>query len=223
MALGPFTMTPQRATVCDFSFPLHHENFAIITQRPKLESDISGFLKPFTVQVWLLVLASLLSMGLAMTHVTWAEGSIFGLAAKNKIGRAFLWVICTVTQESSHWLPRKDGGRLLVVTWLLASLVFMSSYSGVLTAMLTLPRVTISIDSLADLVSQSSLPWRLEVGVAMLTYLKESKDEVRQKAYRNMDPPISLLLPERQAVIDGEYAVISDEASMKKAMDLDFR
>lgn len=51
-----------------------------------------------------------------------------------------------------------------MITWLLASLVFMSSYSGILTAMLTLPRVTIPIDSLSDLVAQVKLPWRLEAG-----------------------------------------------------------
>ncbi|XP_071549680.1 uncharacterized protein [Panulirus ornatus] len=58
----------------------------------------------------------------------------------------------------SEWLPQRDGGRLIVTTWLLASLVFMTSYSGILTAMLTLPRVTTSIDSLANQASQSDLP-----------------------------------------------------------------
>lgn len=72
----------------------------------------------------------------------------------------------------SEWLPVNDGGRIVVATWLLASLVFMSSYSGILTAMLTVPRVTIPIDSLADLVAQDDLPWRLESGAMMLTYLE---------------------------------------------------
>ncbi|XP_071548117.1 glutamate receptor ionotropic, kainate glr-3-like [Panulirus ornatus] len=222
MALGPFTMTPQRASVCDFSVPLHHENFAIITPRPKLQSDVLGFIKPFTVQVWLLILTSLLSVATAMGCVVWAEGKIFRHSEKNIVARAFLWVFCTVTQESSHWLPKKDGSRIIVSFWLLASLVFMSSYSGILTAMLTLPRVTVTIDSLADLVSQSALPWRLETGAAILTYLKESKEEVHQKAYRNMGPTIYALLRERQAVAEGKIAVICDETSMKKAMDLDF-
>lgn len=64
---------------------------------------------------------------------------------------------------------------MLVVTWLLASLVFMTSYSGILTAMLTIPRVTIKIDSLADLVAQSDLPWRLEGGAMMFNYFNVSR------------------------------------------------
>lgn len=64
-----------------------------------------------------------------------------------------------------------------MVTWLLASLVFMTCYSGILTAMLTIPRVTINIDSLADLVAQSDLPWRLEGGAMMFNYFNVSRKQ----------------------------------------------
>lgn len=73
---------------------------------------------------------------------------------------------------ATEWLPETDGSRLIVVTWMLASFVFMSSYSGILTAMLTVPRVTIPIDSLQDLVTQTRMPWRLESGSWMLQYFR---------------------------------------------------
>lgn len=82
------------------------------------------------------------------------------------------------TLSGSKWLPRQDGGRVLVATWLLASLVFMSSYSGILTAMITLPRVTIPIDSLADLVAQDELPWKVEGGTSLHQYFKVSGSSV---------------------------------------------
>ena len=69
-------------------------------------------------------------------------------------------------------LPATDGARVVVATWLLASLVFMSSYSGILTAMLTVPRVDIPIDSMRDLVTQTDIPWRLESGSWMLQYFQ---------------------------------------------------
>ena len=47
------------------------------------------------------------------------------------------------------------------------SMVFMSSYEGILVAMLTIPRVMIPIDSLTDLVHQDDLPWRLEYGATV--------------------------------------------------------
>lgn len=83
-----------------------------------------------------------------------------------------------ILPTGSEWMPKKDGGRLIVTTWLLASLVFMSSYGGILKAMLTVPLVAIPIDSLEDLVSQSDLPWRLEANTVMLQYFQVKSEHL---------------------------------------------
>lgn len=51
LALGPFTMTPQRETICDMTLPLATENKAIMVDRPRLRTDMAGFLRPFTQEV----------------------------------------------------------------------------------------------------------------------------------------------------------------------------
>lgn len=51
MAVGPFAVSRARETVCDFSEPVYSENMAILMERPKLQSDLAGFLKPFTPTV----------------------------------------------------------------------------------------------------------------------------------------------------------------------------
>ncbi|XP_071549699.1 glutamate receptor-like [Panulirus ornatus] len=221
-ALGPFTVTPQRETISDFSEPLHNDNVALVTVRPGLESDVAGFLKPFTTKVWLLVLLSLLSISIAMVCIVLAEGKVFHTPTKNIASKVFTWVLQTVTLESSEWLPQRDGGRLIVTTWLLASLVFMTSYSGILTAMLTLPRVTIPIDSLADLVAQSDLPWRLEAGAMTPKYLMESGEPVRQKVVTGMSGTFPDCWAAREAIASGEYAAVCDETTIKMAMSWDF-
>ncbi|XP_042858746.1 uncharacterized protein LOC122244837, partial [Penaeus japonicus] len=267
-ALGPFAVTPQREEACDFSMEVHSDNQAIIMVRPGLQNDLSGFLKPFTFQVWLLILMSFFSIGSAMTWIVRAEGWVFHFPTENVLGKAALWVVQTATQEipsltptiigsgqnlmdglkaisedlkkasghyakgglptdraeifGSEWLPPRDGGRILVATWLLASLVFMSSYSGILTAMLTVPRVTIPIDSLADLVAQSDLPWRLESGAMMLTYLEESQDQVRRRAFNRMSGTIPDCWSGRESIATGKFAAICDETSMRKAISWDF-
>ncbi|KAG7156386.1 Glutamate receptor ionotropic, kainate 4-like 2, partial [Homarus americanus] len=98
----------------------------------------------------------------------------------------------------------------------------MTSYGGILTAMLTVPRVTIPIDSLADLVSQSDLPWRTVSGSFMLTFLEESEYELHQKAHMHQGPTIKTCLAERQNIADGKLAAICDDISMLKAMAEDF-
>lgn len=50
-AIGPFTITPQRETICDMSVPISGANKDIMMERPSLRTDMAGFLKPFTLEV----------------------------------------------------------------------------------------------------------------------------------------------------------------------------
>ncbi|XP_071530510.1 probable glutamate receptor [Panulirus ornatus] len=222
IVLGPSSMSHQRETICDFSDPIVTDDFAILMIRPTLQNDVSGFLKPFAMEVWLLTLMSLMSVILAMTFLERMEGEIYNFTTKNVHSKATMWAIQNLSQESSEWLPRMNGGRLLVVTWLLASLVFMSSYSGILTAMLTLPRIPIPIDSMEDLVAQSDLPWRLEAGSMIYQYFKEATDEVRQKVFVNSDVAAKGCWAARESIASGEFAAICDRTNMKMAMSWDF-
>ncbi|XP_069943792.1 glutamate receptor-like [Cherax quadricarinatus] len=221
-ALGPFAVTPQRANAIDFSVAVHSDNQAIIMTRPTLQNDIAGFLKPFSKEVWILIIMSLLSVSLAMVLLEALEGWIFSITTRKAVPKILMWMLQTLTQENPRWLPKWDGSRLIVITWLLASFVFTSSYSGILTAMLTVPRVTIPIDSLADLVAQSHLPWRLESGAMMLTYLQESEDEVRRKAFTGMSATIPDCWSARQGIASGKFAAICDETTMRKSISWDF-
>ena len=49
--MGPFTITPQRETICDMSVPLSGANKAMMMERPRLRTDMAGFLKAFTLEV----------------------------------------------------------------------------------------------------------------------------------------------------------------------------
>ncbi|XP_053634337.2 probable glutamate receptor [Cherax quadricarinatus] len=221
-AIGPFGVTDLRETVCDFSEPVHSENNAILMVRPTLQNDVSGFLKPFAFEVWLLMLLSLVSVVGAVTLLTdntLAEDKIYSFDSRNTLVKAAMWSLKALTQESSVWLPKS---RLIVITWLLVSYVFASSYSGILTAMLTVPQVSIPIDSLADLVAQSHLPWRLETGSMMFQYFKESNDEVLLKVFRGVSGTFPDCWAAREDVANGKFAAICDKTTMKKAMSWDF-
>ncbi|XP_064111334.1 probable glutamate receptor [Macrobrachium nipponense] len=221
-AMGPFTITPQRETVCNFVLPVHNDNKAILTVRPGLTNDLSGFLKPFAVEVWLMIVLSAIMIGTAMIFVVLNEAEIFELSKQNAVSRSTQWVFSTFAQESSDWIPERNAGRIVMATWLIASFIFMSSYSGILTAMLTLPRVTIPIDSLEDLVAQSKIPWRLEKGSMATQYLMESKDPVRQEVVARSSGFFYDCWKSKEDISTGKFAGICDETTMKKAMSWDF-
>nr|XP_045588543.1 probable glutamate receptor [Procambarus clarkii] len=222
LAIGPFGVTDLRETVCDFSVPVYSENNAILMVRPTLHNDIAGFLKPFVTEIWVLTLVSMLSVVGALTLLVRAEDKIYNLSTSDTLAKTAIWSLKTITQEGAKWLPKKDAGRLIATTWLLASFVFTSCYSGILTAMLTVPRVTIPIDSLADLVAQTHLPWRLEAGSMMYQYFKESGDEVRRKVFRGVSGVFPDCWAAREDIAKGKFAAICDKTTMKKAMSWDF-
>ncbi|KAG7156398.1 Glutamate receptor-like 19 [Homarus americanus] len=223
LAIAPFFVTDQREMVCDFSDPVYIDHQSILMVRPQIQSDLSGFFKPFTSQVWILVLMSLVLVIAAMNSVVRCEARIFHIQHTSTCSKITLWVIKALSQESSEWLPKKDGGRLIVTTWLLASLVFMSSYSGILTAMLTVPRVTIPIDSLEDLVSQTDLPWRLEAASMMYSFFEESEEDIGRKVFAEKVGTFQDCWAARQNIASGEFAAICDSTTMMKAMSWDFR
>ncbi|XP_042206175.1 probable glutamate receptor, partial [Homarus americanus] len=98
-AVGPFGVTPQRETVCDFSHPFFSENNAILMIRPTLQSDMSGFLKPFAMEVWMLTIVSLVTVVLAIALVVKAEANVFNLLSRDTFAQAAMWGVKTLTQE----------------------------------------------------------------------------------------------------------------------------
>ncbi|XP_037792822.1 glutamate receptor 1-like [Penaeus monodon] len=212
-AVGPFTITPERETVCDFSWPVHSDNLALIMVRPGLQNDVSGFLKPFSWVVWLLVMVSVLGIGAAMFGIERGEEKVFSFSEKNLMRKVTQWVLQTLTQESSDWLPRKDGGRLLVSTWL--CVLVSCLYSGILRH----ADVLVTIPSTPGLTSaQDDLPWRLEAGSMMPKFLMESGDPVRQKVVTHSSGTFPDCWAARQAIARGEFAALCDETSMRKSI-----
>ncbi|KAK8404105.1 hypothetical protein O3P69_000278 [Scylla paramamosain] len=212
MALGPFTITPQRETISDMSMPLSSENKAIMVERPRVRTDMAGFLKAFTIEVWLLTMLSIVGISCATMLVVWAQGRIFGRSVRDTVSQTLMWVLKALTQE----------GRVLVTTWLLASLVFMSSYGGILTAMLTVPRVTIPIDSMYDLVAQNDMPWKVEGGSMLYQYFQEATGGARREVFLRSSGTFKDCWEARQDLADGKYAGFCDDVTMIKVMAWDF-
>ena len=59
---------------------------------------------------------------------------------------------------------RKSFVKLLIGVWLLSTFVIMKSYEGNFTALITIPKVEIPIDSVSDLISQDTMPWKIVFG-----------------------------------------------------------
>ncbi|XP_071546453.1 glutamate receptor ionotropic, delta-1-like [Panulirus ornatus] len=160
------TLTWERTYYTDFSAMLMMDDFKITHKRPMLEADLGGFIKPFTLQLWLVVLASLLvtfvlTWGIMIGRsiilhqlrrqaepgeVAPAEGGLLYSAE-----RSILWTYSHLLGQSVAWEPRGACVRVLPGVWLLATLILGSVYRSNLKAMLILPRVRLPFDTLQEL------------------------------------------------------------------------
>ncbi|XP_068209415.1 probable glutamate receptor [Palaemon carinicauda] len=221
-ALGPFGTSYERETVIDFTIPVIHSNLAILSIRPKVQYDIEGILKTFSLEVWLGILFSVVTVSIVLGLVEMTEKMMFNYMCKTDPFQSIMLSVKAITQEGSPWLPERDASRILVAFWLVASLIFVSSFSGILTAMLTVPKVTIPIDSLKDMVSQSKIPWRMIPGTFLIKYFQESDNKVHQKAYKGISGTIPSAWAAREDVMEGKYAIIAEETGIKTIIAWDF-
>ncbi|KAK3895485.1 hypothetical protein Pcinc_000827 [Petrolisthes cinctipes] len=72
----------------------------LITPRPQLKGDVTGLIKPFTLQVWMMVLISAVSIMVIMVVLVKGEGYIIGYNPKMVVGQAAVWTLQTMTQET---------------------------------------------------------------------------------------------------------------------------
>lgn len=74
VGIGSFSVTHARYQVIDFSVPFYEESSAILTPAPVRGNQSSAFIKPFHLQVWLILIAILGLLPLIM----WVQSKLIG-------------------------------------------------------------------------------------------------------------------------------------------------
>ncbi|MPC24734.1 Glutamate receptor 2 [Portunus trituberculatus] len=166
-----------RSKVVDFSDFLYMDQERLIYKRPVVESDMAGFLKPFTFTSWVMVLAALVAMAgvvLLTSQVSPQpvrpssrrddEGSREQETVWNTLLDAGLWSVAvslahyfnaSITRHlspASTLVPRGLRQQAVVGMWLLLALIISTVYRSNLKAMLIKPRLILPFSNLEELV-----------------------------------------------------------------------
>ncbi|XP_063840060.1 glutamate receptor-like [Scylla paramamosain] len=221
-ALGPFFIGESREKVADFTATFYYDSYYIVSQRPVASSDPTGIIKTFQPQVWLLVAVCMAVVGVVMMGMIWLTERLQGSGGTSRVSWAAMWSVQGLFQEPTSWLPGNASGRLMVTVWVLSALVIASVYRGNITAMLTLPKIEVPIDSINDLTNQNRLPWKLEHG-GLENFLLKSKDKAMQKMGAEFSGFIPSCWSARHEIQTGEFATACDKTSTMTMMAWDFR
>uniref|UniRef100_A0A1I8H5G6 PBPe domain-containing protein n=1 Tax=Macrostomum lignano TaxID=282301 RepID=A0A1I8H5G6_9PLAT len=193
VAAGPFTITAARDEVIDFSVPLFEESNAILLPRPAPESKLWRVFSPFTMSVWLSIVAALF----VTTFATWVLAYFSPFTAYNlnlefAIAdevwlQEYLWsAIGSFLQQGQDFYPFAMSSRTAMAFWWLLSVIICGAFNGDLTAHLTVTVTHYPIKTLDDLTGQTEIRPYVIAGTSLHTLLLNAESGVYKKITESM-------------------------------------
>ncbi|XP_050689283.1 glutamate receptor ionotropic, kainate glr-3-like [Eriocheir sinensis] len=154
----PSTVNDQRLKVIDYTMYVDMDKQVMMHKKPLLEANISGFVNPFTLNVWTLIALGLVLVSLGTWLLQKAQNEILreSYAVKESHSSsvwwtACLWTVCAALSQSSFWSPRGGALRLLTGTWLLMAFILSIVYRSNLKAMIIIPKIHFPFNSLEEM------------------------------------------------------------------------
>ncbi|CAL4059420.1 unnamed protein product, partial [Meganyctiphanes norvegica] len=166
-AVASFTITYIRNTVIDFTHAYYEEPTTILIPPPQETDKLFTFLEPFSWQVWVLLVATVVVVGILLwlmmlvPHIPMMypfDQPQYQRRKQQSLYR-YLWDTATALFTQSHLMQENEPGRILHGVWWMISVILIYTYNGTLISFLTVPRLEALIDSLEDLAGQREVLW----------------------------------------------------------------
>nr|XP_027216628.1 glutamate receptor ionotropic, delta-1-like [Penaeus vannamei] len=230
--MAGFTITHIRDTVIDFTHAFYEEPTTILIPPPREQDNFLAFLQPFTWQVWLIILASVVVVG----PVMWFMGNfsdqlpILYPYQKNSNPQPlfyYMWGCAfSLTSQGSN-LRHTEPARLLHAMWWCYCLIVVYTYTGSLIAFLTVPRLTSLINSLEELANQREVLWTYRAKTAHDSLFSTAPpgsvySKIGQLIKEQPDLLVTTDAEGVQAVLKGDMAFIKEKSWLDFQMELDY-
>ncbi|KAK3891552.1 hypothetical protein Pcinc_004552 [Petrolisthes cinctipes] len=153
LAINEITINDMREDVVDFTFPYYLESTVIVTQAPAARNRAFAVLLPFTLRVWMLVVASTLTVGPALACISRARNRLLKtqVTSVHPLSHLSFNAFRSLLNQSSPRVPDEWPLRMVVYSWSLFCITIYAMYAGTLTAELARPAHVAPINSLVDL------------------------------------------------------------------------
>lgn len=190
VAIGDLTVTQKRESAVDFTVPWMNLGISLLYKKPtKKPLSLFIFLYPFSVDVWIVVLAaylaiSLLIFAIARCHV-WAE-----VRRQDRRGSP-----CRLTDEGrtdtcrsgAEVRERSVSTHILNALWWFLTLVMVSLYASTVGGILSVEPVESPVTSVQDLAMQTKIKYGTMHGGATWHFFRSSKIPTYQRMFASME------------------------------------
>ncbi|XP_069941479.1 probable glutamate receptor isoform X3 [Cherax quadricarinatus] len=174
-------ITGERGEVVDYTVGYFNDPLTFCTSKPRPLSQALALIRPFQPLMWMGITGALMLM-CVMYYITC---QVTGQNTSTSYSLVLLKIFGASLSQGCEWSVG-NGPRLLVATWIIFSMVTLTSYIAMLTASFTLPKLSPTLNSLEDLV-QSDLAWGIQQHEAAdYQLLKLSEVPLYQKVYKGL-------------------------------------
>lgn len=188
--VAALTVTAEREAILDFTHPFHTTGLAIAVPRDDTVGwfDVARavFSRELAKLVGILALVQLL-VGTAVWFVERRNNPQFPRGPAAGVGTGFWWAVVTMTTVGyGDKAPRTLAGRIVALTWMLASVVAVSTFTATIASTVTVQRLRSEVAGPGDLV-------RVRVGTVTAStseaYLRE--EHVDFRGYDGVDDALA--------------------------------
>ncbi|XP_024200238.1 glutamate receptor 3.4-like [Rosa chinensis] len=153
-AVGDVTITTNRTRMVDFTQPYMESGLVVVVPVKQVKSNPWAFLKPFTIEMWLVTGAFFLFVGVIVWILEHMINHEFRGPPREQLMTIF-WFSFSTMFFSHRENTVSTLGRLVLIIWLFVVLIINSSYTASLTSILTVQQLTSQIEGIDSLISSN--------------------------------------------------------------------
>ncbi|TYI86858.1 hypothetical protein E1A91_D04G095200v1 [Gossypium mustelinum] len=150
-AVGDISIVGSRTNCVDFTLPYLETGVAMLIKvRHNGPKDMWIFLKPLSWDLWLVIIAICIFIGIVVRVLERRENTEFNGSARKQLSTILMFPCQSVA------IPQRDmvvtnGSRLVLVVWIFLALILMQSYTANLSSILTVNQLQPTIPSIKEL------------------------------------------------------------------------
>ncbi|KAI3716198.1 hypothetical protein L6452_23366 [Arctium lappa] len=207
-AVGDVTIITNRTRIVDFTQPYMESGLVIVVAVKELKPKPWAFLKPFTVEMWVVTGGFFLFVGSVVWILEHRLNHEFRGPPSQQVITIF-WFSFSTMFFSHRENTVSTLGRFVLIIWLFVVLIINSSYTASLTSILTVQQLTSHIEGIDSLISSND-PIGVQDGTFAYNYLVRELNiaESRIKPLRGEEEYVNAL---RLGPKGGGVAAIVDE------------
>ncbi|XP_076346661.1 glutamate receptor ionotropic, delta-2-like [Tachypleus tridentatus] len=170
-AMSEISRTFEREEAVEYTDPHMLDPVLFLTRSPGEKPRAFVILRPFTVQIWLLIAAAVLVCttflyGLSQVAITINKTRV-------QIGQLGWYLYGSLLMQAPNvYILKRDSFRLMVAFWWMFALIVISAYSGTLTSFMNVPGMNEAVDTVEKLeasVVRENMKAGTVIGTSFLT------------------------------------------------------